>query len=362
MTKDSSFTKTEKPSYRRLRFCRVDAAGNITLFVTSHVDTADYADIARRLLSVEELDGDEIAGEQVAFVVDEKTMCMCGHEFCGNASRSFALMIARGSVGSGNGSLNGSDPEGLYDPRSGSALSADGCTQKITINTSGADYPLDVLVNADSGYTKIKMPNAVSITGTIPEGAVHPAVHPADHPAYINEGSIESSIGTNVLNRVTHVVDMGGITHLIVSGIDPTPDNFDAIKNAYLLLIKEHIKDAPLPPAIGIMFIGKDDPVCDLFFIDEDKPALSPEIKPVFITPVVYVSAVDTTYFEGSCGSGTTALCTALSTGRPDGTYTYDVHQPRGTIRCSCTVRSGSVTDVCIEGPVSISREYEISV
>jgi hypothetical protein len=287
-------------------------------------------------------------------------------------------MIARGSVGSGNGSLNGSDPEDLYDPRPGSALSADGCTQKITINTSGADYPLDVLVNADSGYTKIKMPNAVSITGTIPESAVHPAVHPADHPAYI----IESSIGTNVLNRVTHVVDMGGITHLIVSGIDPTPDNFDAIKNAYLLLIKEHIKDAPLPPAIGIMFIDKDKPAgssaedssaSDSFagaspadaspISKTDKSsALSPEIKPVFITPVVYVSAVDTTYFEGSCGSGTTALCTALSTGRPDGTYTYDVHQPRGTIRCSCTVRSGSVTDVCIEGPVSISREYEISV
>ncbi|MEE1170438.1 MAG: hypothetical protein UHP11_07025, partial [Anaerovoracaceae bacterium] len=89
---NTSDLKERDALLRNIRFYRADAAGNVTLFVMTHVNEADYARVARGLLAIGELDGDEIAGEQVAFVVDEDTMCMCGHEFCGNASRSFALM------------------------------------------------------------------------------------------------------------------------------------------------------------------------------------------------------------------------------------------------------------------------------
>ena len=78
-----------------------DPAGNTTIMVLTPVPRSEYADTAKRLL---EIDFDEHCswrgtayGEQVAYIVpeddsgrNEPIMEMCGLEFCGNASRSFA--------------------------------------------------------------------------------------------------------------------------------------------------------------------------------------------------------------------------------------------------------------------------------
>ena len=313
---ENSFCKKDVPK-REIRFFRADAAGNVTLLVTSHVEEADYAAVARYLLAINELDGDEIAGEQVAFVVDEDTMCMCGHEFCGNASRSFALMKARGLVGTGSS-------QNMCREEDKSAL------QTITINASGVDHPLNITADAASGFTKIKMPGIVKISD-LPEKLLSKSADPA------------------LAGKSFQVARMDGITHVIAYETEPTADNFNAIQNALFNWTAEKNQtgdhSSALPPAAGVMFVESH--TCRPFPADT-----------IVMTPVVYVTEVDTTYFEGSCGSGTTALCAALSEGRSDGTYIYDVIQPKGTIRCSCIVRNGSVKDVFIEGPVSISREY----
>jgi hypothetical protein len=293
----------------------------------SHVDESDYARVARSLLAIGELDGDEIAGEQVAFVVDEDTMCMCGHEFCGNASRSFALMKARGLTTPGS-SAPGSAQKSYGSAGDDRACKKRGFSDKITISTSGAELPLDVIVDAKTGFTKIRMPDIIQISR-------------------LEELNLADII--TGMNGITHLVEMDGILHVIASGIEPLPENFNAIKEAVFSSFGG--SSGKGLPAVGVMFTGEavsGDPAADT----------NKDVVPIRMTPVVYVTEVDTTYFEGSCGSGTTALCVALSEGRSDGTYIYDVIQPKGTIRCSCIVRNGSVKDVFIEGPVSISREY----
>lgn len=102
-----------------------DSAGNITIFVTDKFSRPDYPQVASQLLEMKEPDG-----EQVAFVTGENSMDMCGLEFCGNASRAFALFTAKKQGIKGDTIIN--------------------------VAVSGCDEVLPVHVNTDTGYTKIK--------------------------------------------------------------------------------------------------------------------------------------------------------------------------------------------------------------
>lgn len=268
----------------KIKFRRIDTSGNVTLFVTSRVDEKDYANVAEVLLGREEL-----GGEQVAFVIDENTMCMCGHEFCGNASRAFALMKGKDMLGKASESCN-DDLE---------------CSRTITINTSGVSNPVDVEVDIDRNYTKIRMPNPVAVN-TIDCG----------------------------LNHVFDIVDLDGIMHVIADGIEPGLENFNAIK--------EKVMETYNPPAMGVMFVEN-----------------SAQIR---MTPVVYVDEVKSTFFEGSCGSGSTALGAVMSQGKPDGTYVYDIHQPKGEIRTTAEIKNGALTALYIEGTAELSEEKCIEI
>ena len=77
---------------KKLDVLVADCSGNITIMVLTPVDRSDYKVVAQALL-----DNEAMGGEQVAFVVPcgpSDKMEMCGLEFCGNASRAFALYTA----------------------------------------------------------------------------------------------------------------------------------------------------------------------------------------------------------------------------------------------------------------------------
>ena len=80
-----------------------DPAGNKTIFVTTPVDRSQYQAVASFLLSL-----DEYEAEQVAFILPDGSMEMCGLEFCGNASRTYGLIHARelGAPDKGTVSIN----------------------------------------------------------------------------------------------------------------------------------------------------------------------------------------------------------------------------------------------------------------
>lgn len=251
-------------------------AGNITIFVMENFERNLYQKIATQLLAME-----DFKAEQVAFVKSKYRMEMCGLEFCGNASRSFALISAI------EGGISGS--------------------AKITIEVSGCDTPLVVDVDTKTNYTKIKMP----------------------YPTYvkeINDCPFESANGQILVN-------MDGITHVILRNVPASRETFDIIKN--------YIIDKYDPPAVGVMFY------------DDFTSSM---------TPVVYVKNVDTTYFEGSCASGSTAMAVELSRDKPKGLYSYDLIQPAGILTTTAEVSDDCLKAIYIEGPVEISDEIVVEV
>ena len=71
---------------------------------------------------------------------------------------------------------------------------------------------------------------------------------------------------------------------------------------------------------------------------------------------------VDSTYFEGSCASGTASCAIAFGSEKPDGDYTFTFPQPAGTIDASVEVRGGKVQTTYIEGPVEIAEPVGVMI
>ena len=255
-------------------------AGNITIFVVSPAERSEYQEIAKRLLAI-----DELHGEQVGFIKEGNRMEMCGLEFCGNASRSFALWYAQ--------TRSGIDGKG-----------------KVTVDVSGADAPIDVEIDTRTSYTKIEMPMPKQVLNW-------------------------REVGSDGIDGI--LVDLGGIMHLVLWNVTVSEDLFNKYKN--------EINEKYNPPAMGVMFVNK---------------------ETLEMTPVVYVRDVDTTYFEGSCGSGSVATAVALSLEKAPGAHSFELTQPAGKIVASVvkgaetSASVAGIEKVYIEGPVELGKEQSI--
>ena len=243
-----------------------DPAGNKTIFVTTPVERENYQAVASYLLSL-----DEYEAEQVAFILPDGSMEMCGLEFCGNASRTYGLIRAKKLTSVSKGS--------------------------VFINVSGCDHPLNVEFDMDTDWTRIEMPKPAVIIG------------------YNND----------------FLVDLGGIMHLVTTKKKADPNTFQRLKN--------RIMNEFNPPALGVMFYN-------------------PETSE--LTPVVYVADVDSTYFEGSCASGSVAVACAMTLGMPDGDSSFVLKQPKGTLTAVIKKRQNQIESVSIEGPVIIEEAVHV--
>lgn len=273
---------------KKITITVANPAGNKTIFVHDKFERKDYAKVAEQLLAM-----DEFAAEQVAFILEapecgraEGRMEMCGLEFCGNATRTFGLMVAKklGIAGAG----------------------------KVFVDVSGVEEILTVEVDTDTNYTQVKMPAYIDIKRF-------------DLSGLFDEASA-------ALKNVK-AVDFGGILHLIISDVPATVENFQRVKGFVYGILN--------PPAMGAMFY---------------------DTKHKTLAPVVYVKDVDSTYFEGSCASGTAACAVAFAGEKPEGNYTFTFPQPAGTIDASVEVRGGRVQAVYIEGPVEIGDAVTVEI
>lgn len=129
------------------------------------------------------------------------------------------------------------------------------------------------------------------------------------------------------------VIVMDGIVHLIADGIEYSEENYGQIRQA--------VKDQFDPPALGVMYLNT---------------------ETLEMTPVVHVCDVDSTFIEGSCGSGSAAAAYFLSSGSEDGTYEYEIKQPAGTIHASCTIDGGEPRALLIESFVELSSPEFITI
>lgn len=126
------------------------------------------------------------------------------------------------------------------------------------------------------------------------------------------------------------LVDLGGIAHLVLKDREPSAELFESIRKQFDRF-----------PAFGVMFL---------------------DAKGEAMTPVVYVRDTGTTYFEGSCASGTTAAALVRTMDRPDGTYRYSFRQPAGTLDAQVTKEAGQIRQVWLSGPVEVSDIIELEI
>lgn len=300
---------------KSIKITVANPAGNKTIFVHDKFERADYAKVAEQLLAME-----EFAAEQVAFILDapecgraEGKMEMCGLEFCGNATRTFGLMVARQLGISGAG--------------------------KVFVDVSGVDEILTVEVDTDTNYTKVKMPAYIDIK-RFDISSIFDTDGGSENDSAPDRTTVASVRDTVATDRTSEsalksvkAVDFGGILHLIIPDIPANLENFERVK--------KFVYDRFNPPAMGAMFY---------------------DTKKETLAPVVYVKDVDSTYFEGSCASGTASCAIAFGSDKPDGIHTFTFPQPAGTINASVDVRGGKVQNVYIEGPVEIDDPAEVMI
>ena len=279
---------------RKIDLIVFDPAGNTTLMVLTPVQKEEYAEVAKKLLEIDfgpDCSWRDVAyGEQVSYVLEGNAprMDMCGLEFCGNASRSFAYYRV---IFLGEG-------EDAGDGR-----------KKIEVSVSGCDHPLTAVVDPSKQDSVIQMPlpAEVRIIDTAPAGVE------GEHPFVIFDG----------------------ISHLVIKGEEPDADKFARIKDYFYKEID------PDMDAFGVMFINE---------------------KKDLMSPVVYVRDVDTTYFEGSCASGTAAASVAKSVGEPDGTYEYVFRQPDGTLNSAVAKQDGKFTEVKLGGIIEMTDVLSVEI
>ncbi|MGN0716001.1 MAG: hypothetical protein ACI4LN_09255, partial [Anaerovoracaceae bacterium] len=172
------------------------------------------------------------------------------------------------------------------------------------IRVSGCDAPLTVELDMETSRAKIRMPDPLSCE----------------------------------VQGDRTVVDLGGILHIIVEAPktegSSTEEQQTEMERTFGK-IRSDIYRTMDPPALGVMFWD------------------SAEKK---LTPVVYVKDVETVYFEGSCGSGTTACAAAFSMGKPDGTYSWSIPQPAGVIDVTAEVKDGRAQAIYIDSQVKLGE------
>ncbi len=123
-------------------------------------------------------------------------------------------------------------------------------------------------------------------------------------------------------------VDFPGMTHFIVDDRD-----LEDREGLYKLIKAE--MDQEEYDAFGIMYY------------DEDKN---------FMVPLVYVRPTDSLYWEKSCGSGTTALGTALAFEAKKDIRKL-VHQPGGDLEIKVSWSQDQIDSVYLDGPVDLVAE-----
>ena len=175
---------------KKVRVQVADPAGNTTIYVLDRFPQSEYGEVGKQLLANEALDA-----EQVGFITGPRTMEMSGLEFCGNATRAFAYLMAK--------------TEGATEPLD------------MTVRVSGTDGPLVVKVDPANDYSGTEMPLPVAIY-SVPDIPV----------PEMREGIL---------------VDLGGIMHLVVVDVEASQERFDAAR--------AYIAEKYDPAAIGVMFL-----------------------------------------------------------------------------------------------------------
>lgn len=206
------------------------AGGNGTAIeiIDASLRREDYESRGKTLCDDFEAQGAEQAG---FLVIDENHFEMAGGEFCGNATRSAAVI--------------------LYEHES--------------------QVPLQFTVSGFDGTVHATVDRLTDTTFFV--AATFPGMRVKSEEVMLEDGSPAS------------IVDLGGIVHVVVEG--KLPETADEYSMQHRKIVDQF--DLSHRDAVGVVWYEKSGGV-------------------VHMHPVVWVRAVDTFYYETSCGSGTIAV------------------------------------------------------
>lgn len=151
-----------------LNILRADPAGNITVFVLDPVEKAQRAAIAEKIMAIPALKAEQVGYACAAEDDVDGHMEMMGGEFCGNATRAYGMYIAQQKGG----------------------------LSSVRLRVSGCDHAVTAQVDLKSGTARAEMPCPRSVKRVTVNGL---------------EGTL---------------VDLTGIAHFVVEGVEPSEDFF----------------------------------------------------------------------------------------------------------------------------------------
>ena len=153
-----------------ISYTKIDPAGNITVIVDSFVPRKQQSRVASELMKR------DVTVEQVGFLEKPDDPCcavrlqMMGGEFCGNATRAYAMYVARQRGG----------------------------LSEVRLRVSGCDHIVTAAVDLARGAARAEMPL----------------------PRAVRAAEVKGHAGT--------LVDLAGIAHLVIEGVAPSEDFFRA--------------------------------------------------------------------------------------------------------------------------------------
>ena len=259
-----------------IRYIPADPAGNLTAIVLSPVAAQDRAKIAAEMMA-RCPEGFEQVGfaDETSLAGDLPTLCMMGGEFCGNATRAYGMYIAQQKGG----------------------------LSSVRLRVSGCDHVVTAQVDLKSGTARAEMPCPRSVKRVTVNG---------------HEGTL---------------VDLTGIAHFVVEGVEPSEGFFRAAESIFS----------------GIA--GLD--ACGVIFLDAEKRSMIPLVKVIETGSLVW---------EGSCGSGSVACAVAQSERMENGGFSCEYRQPAGTVRASVERQGGNVIAASIGGEVTLDEPMRITL
>lgn len=176
-----------------LRVLRADPAGNITLYVLDPIDKALRPQVTAHLMGMEQLGAEQLAYCCPPVMGGQGRIEMAGGEFCGNATRAFAMVMQQ--------------EFGAPSPA------------QLALEVSGCDHLVSARSDLAAGTAQSEMPL----------------------PRSVRRLEIDGQPCT--------LVDLVGIAHLVVEHVKPDLDFFQRVEPLF--------QDIPDLEAYGVMFLDR---------------------------------------------------------------------------------------------------------
>lgn len=186
-------TVEEKGFPLKLRVLRADPAGNITLYVLDPVEPALRPRVTAHLMGIERFHAEQLAYCCPPIMGGQGRIEMAGGEFCGNATRAFAMVMQQ--------------EMGFPSPA------------QLSLEVTGCDHLVAAHSDLSAGTAQAEMPLPRSVRRLEVEG------------------------------QSCTLVDLVGIAHLVVEHVEPDMGFFQRVEPVF--------QDIPDLDAYGVMFLDR---------------------------------------------------------------------------------------------------------